>query len=71
MHRREFCLMMSFCGTRMRRTSDVVNVLWSVAGVHMKYDYFLFLSIAGSLVKCGVVVVEIYVYFHVLCLVIC
>jgi hypothetical protein len=58
----------------LSRTSDVVNVLWSVGGVHMKYDddyYFFFFSVAGSLVKCGVVVDEIYMYFHILCVVIC
>jgi hypothetical protein len=54
------------------RTLDVVNVLWAIAGVHMKYDDdYYFLSIACSHVKCGVVGDEIYVYFHILCLVIC
>jgi len=31
----------------------------------------IFLSIACSHVKCGVVGDEIYVYFHILCVVIC
>jgi hypothetical protein len=57
------------------RTVDVVNVLWSIAGVHINYYYYYYyyycyLSVAYSHVKCGVVGDEIYVYFHILCVVI-